>query len=197
MLKKKNMRWNLETLEHFVQTANRRLVQCIMTPSYRSFTTGKWRKQEPKGDWMAACCCFTGLAQFKALFEYRAWCVEDVTAPLRGARGKWDLSCFLCLLAVIRSLCCHAAVAPIITPTLSGEWVDGCANLSVPCSSPGVRTAAPAAVTIHYTHMELLEYTCKQQFRLSEYVTNKANTKLTKLMCLMRIDQHLHVHHLN
>lgn len=45
---------------------------------------------------------------------------------------------FFCLLAVMRSQA--AAVAPIIIPSLSGVWVDGCADLSVPCSSLTVRT---------------------------------------------------------
>lgn len=75
-------------------------------------------------------------------------CGGSYCAPLWGMR-KVGSVLFLCLLAVIRSHCCHAAVAPIITPTLSVVWVDGCADLSVLCSSLTVGTAA---ATIHYTH---------------------------------------------
>lgn len=85
----------------------------------------------------------------------RMVCGGSDCAPLRGMR-KVGSVLFLCLLTVIRSHCCHAAVAPIITPTLSGVWVDGCADLSVLCS---LLTVGTAAATIHYTHTQLFEHT--------------------------------------
>lgn len=59
--------------------------------------------------------------------------------PLWNGRIRESIS-FLCLPKVMGG---HAAmVAPVITPNLSAVWVDGCANLSAPCSSLAAGTVS-------------------------------------------------------
>lgn len=59
-------------------------------------------------------------------------CGGGYCAPSWLMRKKGSVL-LLCQLAVMRG---HAAaVAPIITPSLSRVWVDGCADLFAPCSS--------------------------------------------------------------
>lgn len=135
---------------HAVQTVNTIQLCVCHTSDHKSFTKEKSVQRQTKCD--CCCCSLTHLSLVKGLSVISG---GSCCAPSWGLR-KVASVLFLCLLAVIRSHCCHAAVAPIITPTLSGVWVDGCADLSVPCSSFTVRTVA---ATFHYTHIQLFEQT--------------------------------------
>lgn len=116
-----------------------------------------WRdmKEERNCDWMAECFFLQThitLVKSSVRLQYSVW--RKLLRPFAGNDGAAICPVSLSTLCDKKPLLSHTSGTNCYTHTV---WVvGGCADLSVPCSSLTVGTAA---ATIHYTHIRLFEHT--------------------------------------